>query len=157
MTAADPFELVEALSKRGVTYAIIGGHAVNFHGYLRSTEDIDIVFLRNAASEVALYESLAELNAFWIADEVDPATGLEKTSPVTLEYVKTHSLMMLGTRAGYVDLFDFLPGLSQAELGNFFASAVESQGRRFASLAWLKKLKQASNRPQDRIDLEKLP
>ncbi len=50
-----------------------------------------------------------------------------------------------------------LPGLENAELDDFFGSVVVSQGRRFASLAWLKRLKIAANRPQDRIDLEKLP
>ena len=157
MTTRDPFELVDNLGKRGVTYAIIGGHAVNFHGYLRSTEDIDIVFLRSASNEIALYESLAELGAYWITDEVDLNTGLEKIEPITLAYVKANALMMLGSRVGFVDIFDFLPGLSQAELDDFFASTVASHGRRFASLAWLRRLKEASNRPQDRIDLEKLP
>ncbi len=157
MTPSNPFALADALTERGVTYAIIGGYAVNFHGYLRSTEDIDIVFLRNATSELALYESLAALKAFWISDEIDPHTGLEKTQPVTLEYVKTHRLMMLGTELGYVDLFDFLPGFDTSLLDDFFASVEVSHGRRFTSLAWLKRLKMAANRLQDRIDLEKLP
>ena len=157
MTPPNPFDLADLLSQRGVTYAIIGGHAVNFYGYLRSTEDIDIVFLRNASSELAVYESLAELGGFWITDETDPNTGLEKTEPVTLEYVRTHHLMMLGTRNGYVDLFDFLPGIDNSQLDDFFASVVVCQGRRFTSLAWLKRLKTAANRPQDQIDLERLP
>lgn len=157
MTPSNPFELVDILGRRGVSYAIIGGHAVNFHGYLRSTEDIDIVFCRSASSEIELYEALAELDGFWITDEIDPETGLERTQPVTLEYVRTHHLMMLGTRTGYVDLFDFLPGFDDTQLDDFFASVVVSQGRRFASLAWLKRLKAVADRPQDRIDLEKLP
>jgi hypothetical protein len=157
MTQPNPLDLADRLSQRGVTYAIIGGHAVNYHGYLRATEDIDLVFLRDPAGELAVYETLLEFNGYWITDELDHATGLEKTIPISLEYVKTHHLMMLGTRVGYVDLFDFLPGLDNAELGDFFASVEVSQGRRFTSLAWLKRLKQAANRLQDRLDLERLP
>ncbi len=157
MTSRSPFELADLFGQQGVTYAIIGGHAVNFYGYLRATEDIDIVFLRDDNSERAVFECLAALGGFWITDEVDPATGLEKTLPVTLEYVRTHHLMMLGTRVGYVDLFDFLPGLDNAELGDFFAAVEVSGGRRFTSLAWLKRLKRAADRPQDRLDLERLP
>jgi hypothetical protein len=38
-----------------------------------------------------------------------------------------------------------------------FETSAESEGRRFASLHWLRKMKQAADRPQDRLDLEYLP
>jgi hypothetical protein len=58
---------------------------------------------------------------------------------------------------GYVDLFDFVPGVPEAVIEEFVADAQIHNGRLFASLEWLKRMKQASNRPQDRIDLEHLP
>jgi len=157
MTQASGLQLADRLSSCDVTYAIIGGHAVNFYGYLRTTEDIDIVFLRNAHSERTIYEVLSELGGFWITDEIDPTTGLEKIQPISLDYVKHNRLMMLGTQVGYVDLFDFLPGIDIAELGDFFDSVETSQGRKFTSLTWLKRLKLAAGRPQDQIDLQNLP
>ena len=36
-------------------------------------------------------------------------------------------------------------------------TAVELDGIRFASLEWLRKLKQAAGRPKDLLDLENLP
>lgn len=36
-------ELVGALKKEKINYMIVGGYAVNFHGYSRNTVDIDIV------------------------------------------------------------------------------------------------------------------
>ena len=152
-----PFQLVDRLKARGVECVIIGGLAVNYYGYVRATEDIDLIFRRTAATEQALWETLRDFSAFWITDQIDPVTGLEKTEPVTLEYVRTHGLMMLGTRVGYVDLFDFLPGLEGTDMQNFFDTAVTAAGRKFVSLEWLKRLKVAANRPQDRIDLEHLP
>ncbi|HBE67965.1 MAG TPA: hypothetical protein DDW52_07430 [Planctomycetaceae bacterium] len=82
------FDLVDALLDAGVPLVIIGGHAVNAHGFLRATEDIDIVFDRTSASESAMCDVLVKFGAFWIGDKVDPKTGLEFTHPVTLEYVR---------------------------------------------------------------------
>ncbi len=36
-------ELVQALKKEKINYLIVGGYAVNFHGYSRNTVDIDLV------------------------------------------------------------------------------------------------------------------
>lgn len=36
-------ELVKALKREKINYMIVGGYAVNFHGYSRNTVDIDLV------------------------------------------------------------------------------------------------------------------
>ena len=36
-------ELVKALKEKKINYVIVGGYAVNFHGYSRNTVDIDLV------------------------------------------------------------------------------------------------------------------
>lgn len=36
-------QLVEALKREKINYMIVGGYAVNFHGYSRNTVDIDLV------------------------------------------------------------------------------------------------------------------
>ena len=157
MSESGLFDFVDRLCARNVPFVIIGGHAVNYHGYLRATEDLDIVYRRSPQSEEALFQTLEEFGAYWIGDEIDPRTGLESTHPVTLEFLREHRLLMLGTAVGYVDLFDFLPGIQQGSLDDFFQTAERSLGRPYASLEWLKRLKQAANRPQDRIDLQRLP
>lgn len=150
-------QFVDRLLARGVECVIIGGFAVNYYGYIRATEDIDLIYRRTPGSELALWETLCEFAAFWISNEIDAATGIEKAVPITLEYVRAQPMMMLGSNAGYIDLFDFLPGLESEAIDDLFMSAVESEGRKFVSLAWLKKLKLAAGRPQDRIDLDNLP
>lgn len=35
-------ELLKSLNSAGVRYLVLGGYAVNFHGYHRNTKDIDI-------------------------------------------------------------------------------------------------------------------
>jgi hypothetical protein len=65
--------------------------------------------------------------------------------------------MMLITDLGFLDIFDFIPGFPDVGVDELFTSASETQGRRFASLDWLRKMKQAASRPKDQLDLENLP
>ena len=157
MTIHEIDRLLEMLVAHSVSFVIIGGHAVNYHGYIRSTEDIDLIFRRDDNSDEGLFSVLKSVNAFWIGDEVDPKTGLEKTHAITPEYVQQQHMLLLGTDVGYADLFDFIPGMPNEPLDDLFADSIQDGCRRFVSLHWLKRLKVASDRPQDRIDLEHLP
>jgi len=152
-----PFHLLDVLSNHNVPLVIIGGHAVTYHGYVRATEDTDVVFLRTPESEVALLSALEELKACWIGNELDPKTGIEKTYPVSLPYIRANRLMMLFTDFGFLDLFDFIPGLPQEPVEQLFDTAIECHGRKYVSLPWLRAMKTAANRPKDQIDLENLP
>jgi hypothetical protein len=52
---------LQALADEGVQYVLIGGHAVNFHGYKRPVEDLDIVIeasMENARRFLAVYDRL---------------------------------------------------------------------------------------------------
>ncbi|TWU56675.1 hypothetical protein Poly51_25920 [Rubripirellula tenax] len=149
--------LFDVLAASGVSAAIIGGHAVNIHGYVRSTEDVDVVFVRNEQSERALFGALTSIGAYWIGDEIDPATGIEKTYPVNFDYIRSSALMMLGTDRGFLDIFDHIPGLPHESAADLVEQCITVGGRRFASLAWLRRMKEAAGRPIDLIDLERLP
>ena len=65
--------------------------------------------------------------------------------------------MVVGTQLGYLDIFDFIPGMHDAPLEPLFATCELSGQRPFVSLEWLRRMKAASGRPQDLLDLEKLP
>jgi len=157
MESGDPFRLIDVLSKHNVPFVIIGGHAVTYHGYVRATEDTDIVIQRASDGDRALLAALTEVRAQWISDEIDPATGIERTFPVSLDYIQASRLMMLVTDFGFLDIFDFIPGLPEEPVEELFKSALTSHERRFASLEWLRKMKQVANRPKDQLDLENLP
>jgi hypothetical protein len=86
----DDDQLLATLQRHGVPFVIIGGHAVSFHGYVRATEDTDIVWLRSTKSEQALFAALTELDAQFIGKEIDPASGIERTYPVTLAFMHRH-------------------------------------------------------------------
>lgn len=152
----NPLIIFEILKEHGVEFVIIGGHAVNYHGYVRTTEDFDIIVKADDANSHKLFETLSKMNACWITDEIDPETKIEKTRPVTLSYMNNNHLMMLCTDHGYLDIFDFIPGFPEVPVGDIFATCDESLGLKYISLEWLIKIKQKSGRSRDLDDLENL-
>lgn len=157
MTEQDPLRFVDLMVEAGIPFVVIGGHAVNVHGFARATEDVDLLYQRSRDTDAQLCEVLDDINAFYIGNELDPETGIEKTYPVTIDYIHQNQLMMLGSDLGYIDLFTFVPGIPNASVEELIASAEHINDRPFVSLAWLRKLKEASGRPQDLIDIENLP
>jgi hypothetical protein len=149
--------VLDVLLRHGVPFVVIGGHAVSVHGYVRATEDTDVVWVRSPEAEAALFTALTELHAEFITNEIDPATGIERTQPVTQGFVRAERLMMLCTTGGFLDLFDHVPGLSDVPAATLFERAIVVGGVRYASLGWLRKMKHAAGRPKDLLDLENLP
>ena len=154
---APDLRVLDVLLRHGVPFVVIGGHAVNFHGSLRATEDTDVIWIRSLQAEANLLSALQEIDARFIGTEIDPATGIERTYPVTAGFVRAERLMMLCTTAGFLDLFDYVPGLTDEPVVTVWETAVELDGVRFASLEWLRRMKQAAGRPKDLLDLENLP
>jgi hypothetical protein len=150
-------KLAEAMANHGVRFVIVGGHAVNIHGYVRLTEDTDLVWLRSRESEAALLAALSSLDAKYIGNDIDPATGIERLYAVTLAYIEVSHLMMLWTSQGFLDLFDYIPGFPEEDPHQLLATSVEVGGIRFASLEWLRRMKRAAGRTKDLLDLENLP
>ncbi|MBM3888844.1 MAG: hypothetical protein FJ388_06920 [Verrucomicrobia bacterium] len=156
-TTTDPLEVFRVLARAGVPLVIIGGHAVSFHGYVRTTEDADVIFQRTPATEAALLQALSSIHACWVSDERDPASGLERLVPISASYIQSQHLMMLSTDLGFLDLYDYVPGFPDTPVEEVFADSVSLGELRFVSLRWLRKLKQCAGRHRDLDDLEHLP
>ena len=71
----------------------------------------------------------------------------ERTHPVSLAYIQSTHLMMLLTDAGFLDLFDFIPGLPKEPVESLFDTAATANGMKFVSLHWLRKMKETAGRP----------
>ena len=156
MTPPLHLELLRVLTRHQVPFVVIGGHAVSFHGHLRTTEDLDVIWLRSTASEPGLLSALTEANAKWISDEIDRATGLEKLVAVTEAYVSSTRLMMLVTDYGFLDVFDYVPGAPDADVNELYDTGITSGEVRYVSLEWLRRMKRAAGRPRDVEDLDNL-
>jgi hypothetical protein len=157
MESGYPLHLLDVLCNHNVPFVIIGDHAVAHHGFVRATEDTDIVFRRTPESELSLLDALAEVSACWIGNEIDPDTAVERTFPVSLSYIRRSHIMMLVTDFGFLDIFDYIPGHPDEPVEQLFETAAEHEQYKYVSLQWLRTMKATANRPKDQIDLENLP
>lgn len=57
----DLVSLARELNERGVRYVVIGGFAINRLGFIRATEDIDLLIDRDLENQRALKAALATL------------------------------------------------------------------------------------------------
>jgi len=150
-------EVFRVLRRHGVPFVIIGGHAVNFHGFPRVTHDADVVWLRSPQADAKLLAALTELEAQYIGNQIDPQTGIERTYPVTAVFIAVEHLMMLWTKLGFLDLFDYVPGMPFEDVNQLFETSVTHDDLQYVSLEWLRRMKVISGREKDRTDLENLP
>lgn len=74
----DLVDLCRELNQRGATYIVVGGMAINIHGFARNTEDIDLLIETSVENEGKILEVLClmpegaakELRAGEVADYV---------------------------------------------------------------------------------------
>ena len=91
-------ELLELLNANGVSYLLVGGHAVGCYGYSRSTNDIDFFVAPDLENANRLVRSLVEFG--FNADNLTPDVFTAKDS-----------LVILGVEPLAVDLLNYLTGV----------------------------------------------
>lgn len=57
-TDADLVSLARELNRQGVAYVVIGGFAINRLGFVRATEDIDLLIARDRANQALVKQAL---------------------------------------------------------------------------------------------------
>ena len=71
----DMKDIIELFEKNSVQYALVGGFAVNFYGYVRTTQDIDFLIFPSLENAERIKRSLKE---FGFGDAGIPTEELEK-------------------------------------------------------------------------------
>jgi hypothetical protein len=150
----DLHALLEALNKSGVRFVVIGGVAVGAHGYVRGTEDLDLVPDPDPDNLARLTEALERL------DSTLPTVGERPFDPATdAGVIRRGGNVTAMTRFGELDVVQRAQGVpSYTQLDE---DAVDSDllgvPVRVCSLSRLREMKQAQDREQDRADLANLP
>ena len=136
-------DLVETLDKRRVEFVIVGAHAVAFHGYTRGTKDLDI-FIRPTPENIS--RALRALEDFGFG-----SLGLQEAD------LAPEKVVQLGVPPNRVDLMSELSGVSSEKIWRTRAKG-EYQGHpaSYISLECLLENKKATDRAQDRLDVQKL-
>jgi len=158
--ALDPLPLLRALHERGIEHIIVGGFAVNAHGFIRVTKDLDIVPNPSATNLGKLAEMLRDLDAS-ILDSGDFAAEEMPADPTRAADLAMGGNFCLLTEIGRLDVMQWLSGTETDDLyAELDPDAVEGSldgvPVRVCGLQHLLAMKRAAGRPQDLKDLEAL-
>lgn len=152
----DPARIFEALERHEVEYLTIGGVAVNVHGHVRNTRDVDILVEWNAENMRRLAAALADLDAELFGVDAD----LLDIDPRDPEDLLNGADFTLRTVAGGLDLFDpgEIPGGRPYEEMRPRAVEAVVQGVRVRAVGLddLIRLKRESGRDRDLEDVATL-
>lgn len=135
-------------------FVVIGGVAVGAHGYVRGTEDLDLVPDPDPPNLARLVEALAELDS-----TLPTVEGRPFDATTDAGVIRRGGNVTADTRFGGLDVLQRARGVpGYSELAK---DAVESEllgvPVRVCSLTRLRAMKEAQGRAQDRADLENLP
>lgn len=151
--------IVSALNVADVRYIVVGGLAVNAHGYLRFTNDLDLVLQLvpdNVRRALAAFASLGYQPAIPVAaaDFADPHKRKNWIREKGMQVLQLWSEVHLETP---IDLFVEEPFPFDAEYQNALVKNLHGVTEvRFASVPTLIRMKEDAGREQDRIDVEHL-
>lgn len=154
MSEFDLRALLAALHEQGVNFVVIGGVAVGAHGFIRGTEDLDLVPEPDPRNLDRLTRALAAL------ESTLPTVGGRPFDPTgDAGVVKRGGNVTAMTKFGGLDVVQRAQGVpSYSQLAE---DAVESEllgtPVRVCSLTRLRAMKMAQGRTQDQLDLENLP
>lgn len=156
----DPQAIFEELHARDVRYVVVGGWAVNAHGYQRFTGDVDICPDPDPRNLERLAKMLRELDARQLGlDEFAPdELPGDPTDPSSLAQGGNFRVL---TRLGIVDIMQWLTAdADEFEFADLAIGAVTAEvfgtPVTVCSLDALLSMKRAAGRPKDLDDLEAL-
>lgn len=154
MRQFDLRSLLEVLSEEEVRFVVIGGIAVGAHGYVRGTEDLDLVPDPDPENLARLTEALEALESTLPTVEERP---FDPTTDAGV--IRRGGNVTAMTRFGELDVVQRARGVpSYSQLsGDAVDSEMFGIPVRVCSLARLREMKRAQGREQDRADLANLP
>ena len=151
--------IAEALERANVRYLVAGGLAVNAHGFLRFTKDVDLVIqlqadnLRRALAAVA---ALGYRPAIPVSFE-QFADATQRESWVRDKGMQVFQLWSDAHPETSIDVFVTEPFDFDNEYERAMVKPLrENLPVRFVSIPTLIRMKELANRPQDQIDIEHL-
>lgn len=151
--------IVQALNSAGVRFLVVGGLAVNAHGYLRFTNDVDLVVRLSPGDITRAFVALASIGYH----PAVPITAGQFADPALRQQWREEKRMLVlkfwsdAHRETPLDLFVYEPFDFEAEERRAIRSSrPEDPPAPFADIPALIAMKREAGRPQDLIDIEKL-
>lgn len=137
--------LLGTLQQHRVTFILVGGVAARAHGSARLTQDVDIVYARDAANLERLAKALRPLGPYLRG--APPGLPFE-WSAATLQAGLNFTLT---TKAGDIDLFGEIIGGGGYESlePHTVELSIFGHPTKVLGLPWLIRVKRAAGRPKD--------
>jgi hypothetical protein len=144
MFEKDFHKFVESLEKSEVKYLIVGGYAVGIHGHPRFTGDMDI-WIEVSDENAERVVSAVQLFGF-------ASLGLKKE-----DFLLEGNLIQIGQPLLRIDLLTQIDGVAFDDCYSR-RKTLNVAGLKFELIGYqdLLKIKESSNRPKDRQDVESL-
>lgn len=136
-------EFIELLNKNNVRYIVIGGYAVVYHGYVRSTNDIDIWI---DISKDNIKKVIKALDEFGFASLNIKKGDFSPNQIIQLGY-PPNRIDLLTTPAG-IDFETCYKSKEQVDIDHIAVNIIDLEN--------LIKAKKASGRTRDLADVEEL-
>jgi predicted nucleotidyltransferase len=139
-------DLLVELADAGADFAIVGGHAVAFHGHPRATKDLDVLVRATDENADRVYRALAAFGA--------PVQAFDVKRE---DFATYDGVLQIGVAPRRIDVVNRIAGVSFDEVVRE-GSAIELGGRtvRVIGLSALIVNKRAAGRPQDLADVAAL-
>jgi hypothetical protein len=138
-------EFLRLLDVHKVEYLLIGGYAVNYHGYPRATADLDVWLAMQPANAERMVAALKEFGF-----------DLPDLSPEL--FLRPAQIIRLGVPPVRIEIATTISGVDFAECqARRVEDTLDGVPVHVIGLDDLKRNKQAAGRHQDLADLEHLP
>ena len=158
--ALNPEPLLRALHDAGVRHIIIGGFAVNAHGVIRPSRDLDIVPDPDPDNLGRLAKLLADINARHVGlGDFEPDEF--PFDPTRAEDLEGGANFRLETRLGDLDIMQWVAGIdAEPAFAALSVNAISGDlggiPLEVCGLEDLVAMKRAAGRPRDLDDLQRL-
>jgi hypothetical protein len=148
MTFPEHFEAVlRAFNQFKVDYMVVGAYALNFHGYNRSTNDIDIWTKPSDENKEKVYQALISVG--FSAEELKQL--------LSLDFSKSF-LFSIGEKPDCIEIFNTITGVKyeDAERNRIIFEFSEALAVNFIDWRELVLNKMMTGRDRDKADVEEL-
>jgi hypothetical protein len=151
--------IVHALNRSNVRFIVVGGLAVNAHGYLRFTNDVDLVVRLSREDIIRAFRALESIDYH----PAVPITAEQFADPTLRQQWREEKRMLVlkfwsdAHRETPLDVFIYEPfDFAQEEARAVRSTRPEDPEAGFLDIPALISMKRDAARPQDLIDIEKL-
>ena len=139
---ADYLDMLKCLNKAGVDYIMVGGWAVNLHGYVRATIDLDIWIMADQTNANKVYTALRAFGA--PLGDVKPE-----------DFATDGTIFQIGVAPCRIDVINKIDGVNYADAApRAVAREIDGVPVRIIAIEDLIANKRASGRTKDLADAE---